>query len=864
MHAQPLRRILSKQFILLSALPFLLSALVGGFWLSRTIDSRVQSQLHQMAEALSSGVECNVRGAFIQIQSVAQIATNSDLDNHDVNHVLDSIVNTNTAFKSLYVVNRSGQVVAAGVSTASLDQRQDLLGLDLSLNPAIRDANQGAKAVWSDTYLSPVAGELVVAIAVPVGDYVVMGEFSLKNLSGHLERITREQDLFTLILDKRGQIIADADGQYTAQQLNISNLPIVSKSLQSRFRVTEPLTFNGQTYIGTVVPIADLEWSVLVAQPDAAAYRPMTDLYRITGASALITILLGMLFSFLLAGRLASRFEALANHAHLVGAGSETDHWPPTNITEFQDLSNSLQVMADSIRERERQLASLMSNLPGMVYSCEPDPEHSLLFVSDVCKTLLGRDPGDLLQQKPPVGLLSFVHPDDRQNLLQKIEDSSSSNRPFSTTYRIRSATGEEKWVLDQGGYMRDAQGRSRLEGVILDITDRKNAEAESQRLEEQLRQSQKMESIGLLAGGIAHDFNNLLQVINGYTGLMLEEAHENSRLCRQINEVAKAGERARTLVSQMLAFSRRQIMQPCELNLSEVLQDSVRFLKRLIGEQIQIEVLLGTGEGMIYADRGMIEQIIMNLCVNARDAMPDGGTLTLATDIQSLDVAAVESFDLNGTGNYAVLSITDTGCGMSEETLGHIFEPFFTTKEVGKGTGLGLAMVYGLVRQHKGTVIVSSELGKGTTFKVFIPISEEKARSSDLNPTEEESVGGTETVLLGEDDEMVRNYTQSILERAGYQVLVTCNGEEAVACFESAQDRVDLVLLDVVMPKMGGFEASRKILEIRPEMKILFVSGYNETPIHNQFTLGDQCALIQKPFSRKDLLGKIRGIIES
>jgi PAS domain S-box-containing protein len=863
MRTLPLRKILSVQFILISALPFLLSALVGGLWLSRTIESQVRSQLHQMAEAISTQVERSVQGAFIQIQSVGRIITNSDLNDHDINHVLDSILNTDTAFKSLYVTDQTGRVLTAGISATHRDQRQDLIGLDLSQNPVVREASRGTQVVWSDTYLSPVAGELVVAIAFPVADRIVMGEFSLASLSSHLERISREYELFTSILDRRGQIIADAAGQYTAQQLNISNLPLVSRGLASRTRITQTMTFENRTYMGSIMPIPDLDWLVLVAQPETIAYRPLTDLYRITGASTLITILVGIVLSFLLARRLASRFEALANHAHQVGIGDETGHWPPTNITEFRDLSCSLQVMADSIRERERQMASLMSNLPGMVYSCEPDSEHSLIFVSDMCNTLLGRSSSDLLR-KPSTSLLSFVHPDDRQGLIREIRESASSDRPFSTTHRVLSVTGEITWVLDQGGYTFDAQERSRLEGVMLNITEQKKAEAESQKLEEQLRQSQKMESIGLLAGGVAHDFNNLLQVINGYTGLMLDETRDNEKLCRKIKEVSKAGERARTLVSQMLAFSRRHILEPHELDLNEVVQESVRFLKRLIGEHILVEVQPCAERAVIYADRGMIEQIIMNLCVNARDAMPGGGTLTLATDIRSLDDQEVESYRLDAAGPYVELRIADSGCGMNAETLSHIFEPFFTTKEVGKGTGLGLAMVYGLVQQHKGSISVSSQPGEGTTFQVFFPRSEEKSGNVPQKLAEDKIVGGTETILLGEDDEMVRNYTQSILERAGYTVLVAKNGLEAVDYFRATQDCVDLILLDVVMPQMGGFEASQEIQKIRPGIKIVFVSGYNETPLHNQFTLDSNTILIQKPFVKKDILGKIRGVLDT
>ncbi len=400
-------------------------------------------------------------------------------------------------------------------------------------------------------------------------------------------------------------------------------------------------------------------------------------------------------------------------------------------------------------------------------------------------------------------------------------------------------------------------------EQLLAEVAERERSEAERTKLEEQYRQAQKLEAIGQLTGGVAHDFNNLLQVIMGYTEVATSAANDQL-VCDALVEIGKAGERAARLVSQLLLFSRRQIMRPEFLDINDVVANLMKMLGRVIGEHIQLEWRPGMRIGIIHADRGMVEQTLMNLCVNARDAMPDGGTLTVATrDVTHADDLLGMEARWRKDGQYVLLTVQDTGCGMEDEVLEHIFEPFFTTKESGSGTGLGLATVYGIVKQHGGMIHVASERGQGTTFSLYWPVSEAAVAIPEIDRTESRAQGGSERILLVEDDDAVRDLARMVLDRAGYTILTASNGAEAVALVEREGNDIDLAILDVVMPQMGGREAYERMRKIQPGLKVLFASGYSAGGIHTNFMIDSSFNLIQKPFSQRALLQAVRRALD-
>jgi two-component system, cell cycle sensor histidine kinase and response regulator CckA len=400
---------------------------------------------------------------------------------------------------------------------------------------------------------------------------------------------------------------------------------------------------------------------------------------------------------------------------------------------------------------------------------------------------------------------------------------------------------------------LRNENGR--CEGAIcmaLDVSDRK-------KLEEQLRQAQKMEAVGRLAGGIAHDFNNLLMVIQGHAELLTDRMKPGESLRRNAEQIQEASQRATSLTRQLLAFSRKQMLAPVVLNVQAVVSDMGKILRRLIGEDVELVTVNAPDLKRVKADRSQIEQVIMNLAVNARDAMPRGGKLTIETTNVEFDDSYSRAPVVLMPGRYVMLAVTDNGCGMDADTQAHIFEPFYTTKEKGKGTGLGLATVYGIVKQSGGYVWVYSEIGRGTTFKIYLPSVEEEVVPQEIRKAVASLPRGTETVLLVEDEEGVRELAKEYLESCGYKVLVAQNGQAAIDLVSKHSGPIDLIMTDIVMPGLNGSDLAKKVKFLRPDIRVVYMSGYTDQAIIHHGILSSDVLLLQKPFTMSTLAHKLR-----
>ncbi len=408
---------------------------------------------------------------------------------------------------------------------------------------------------------------------------------------------------------------------------------------------------------------------------------------------------------------------------------------------------------------------------------------------------------------------------------------------------------------------------RGEIEQVVIvsrDITERKQAEELLRRRDEQLRQSQKMEAIGRLSGGIAHDFNNLLGVIIGYSESIELRTDPNDPLRKSATEIRKAGERAASLTHQLLAFSRKQVLQAQILDLNALVTDMGKMLKRLIGMHIELTTELAADLGRVKVEQSQIEQVILNLVVNARDAMPDGGNLLIETSNLDVNEHLANSLPFLQPGPYVLLKVTDTGKGMDADTQRHIFEPFFTTKEPGKGTGLGLATVYGVVKQSGGGVIVDSQPGKGTTFKIFLPQTAESAVAASLDENSMRGSTGTGTILLVEDEEALLNLTAERLKECGYTVLPAHDGVQALELARSFRGPIHLLLTDIMMPRMGGLSLARSLSELRPGIRIVFMTGHAEQEASYREALLSGAESIQKPFTHKQLIHVVRQALDA
>jgi two-component system, cell cycle sensor histidine kinase and response regulator CckA len=392
------------------------------------------------------------------------------------------------------------------------------------------------------------------------------------------------------------------------------------------------------------------------------------------------------------------------------------------------------------------------------------------------------------------------------------------------------------------------------LEAIAEDVTERRA-------LEEQFRQAQKMEAVGRLAGGVAHDFNNLLMVISGYAEVILSKLEFEHPLSEKARAIQQAADRATTLTRQLLAFSRKQLLELKVVDLNAIVSDMERLLRPLIGENVDLVAKLAPDAGYTRADAGQLEQVLMNLVVNAKDAMPNGGTLTIQTENILIDDSTRRGQTFIRPGSYVMLSVSDTGMGMDKETQSRIFEPFFTTKEKGKGTGLGLSTVYGIVKQSGGYVMVQSELGTGSTFHIYLPQVEGTAEKH-AAPAARVAAGGTETILLVEDEESVRQLVRDTLESKGYKIVEAGNGDEGIRAAVRYDGKIDLVITDVVMPGMGGRELAEQIVKLRPGTKVLFLSGYAEDAILSDGGIDNATAFLQKPFTLQNLSRKVREVL--
>jgi two-component system, cell cycle sensor histidine kinase and response regulator CckA len=458
-------------------------------------------------------------------------------------------------------------------------------------------------------------------------------------------------------------------------------------------------------------------------------------------------------------------------------------------------------------------------------------------------------------------------HPEDRDGVWKSITDHLEGRTlSHNMEYRMRTKDGPYRWILDQAQIVRrDSQGKAlRMCGTHTDITQRKKAEQEKEKLQKELAQSQKMESIGQLAGGIAHDFNNMLGVILGYVELAMEEVETSGEIYDDLQEIFKAAIRSSEITKQLLAFARKQTVEPKVLDINECITNLLKMLRRLIGENITLTWIPAELPGNIKIDPSQLDQILANLCVNGRDAIIGIGNIIVKTGYATFDRNFCDQNLGYLEGEFIKLSVSDDGSGMDQETQNKIFDPFFTTKGLGKGTGLGLSTIYGIVNQNKGFVTVDSELEQGTTFNIFFPIQNDKTEGNSDSSVTHENLKGAETILLVEDEPRVLKMVELMLNRLGYTVLAAAKPTEAIEIVETTKQKISLVITDVIMSEMNGRELSDKLSSLNRHLKILFMSGYTGDIIAKNGVLDDGISYIHKPFSIKDLSNKVRKILDS
>jgi len=793
------------------------------------------------------------------------------------------------SFPYMYLISTTG---LGGLDVARNDNRPSK---DYSDRLWFSKSRDGATVAY-ESLISKTVGKSAMAISMPIRnskeEVVGVGMFSLNldNLAQQV-RVTKVGETgFAYVVDSQNKVIAHPDPVYVNDLRNLGNYAPVVALRNGRSGLMTFADQEGHRWRAHI-SVLDNGWGVLVQQREEELLSSQYLFHKVSISAILLAaltltamtwwvvrrslkpveVLTEAVTAISLDGRQHPDFTPVKQAVAKIGTRDEigtlaesfnqmATHLEATLVSLEQELSER-KLMEASLRENEEKYRSLVDNLNIGVYRSSADLNGCFLQANPAMIKMLGYDSTTELLRTPATNL--YLIPLERQEYLDQVriegfvKDKELKLRKKDGTFLICSITGAAQYAED--GTMKW------IDGVVEDITEIKNAELERVRLEETLRQSQKMESIGLLAGGIAHDFNNLLTPIIGYSEILSSGLSRDDKRFNQIQFVLQAAERARDLTQQLLVFSRKQIIELKTVDLGEIVRRFENMLRSTIRENVEIGVYISSKTSPVRADARQIEQVLVNLSVNAQDSMPEGGKLTIETMDIELDETYTNSHPEVPPGSYVMLSVADSGSGMDEETVEHIFEPFFTTKELGKGTGLGLSIVYGIVKQHGGSICVYSEKGIGTIFKIFIPKTEgeltelkDHSRSSATHPQ------GNETIVVVEDNDMVRLLVCDMLKNIGYNVISTESPEKCLDLVRQCAGEIDLLLTDVVMPGMNGKALYDRLCAEWPGLKVVFMSGYSSNIITEHGVLNEDVNFIQKPFALLTMTEKIRQVLDS
>ncbi len=810
-------------FFLLAALPIALFSFYTDSTLKQRTEARAFAESSQFANLAANFLDDHFRQQQALLQTYAtdpnfrQAWIDRDMDHVMADMAQAHALQPDSALVSVYDTD--------GTMRAIAPYDPGVIGRSF----AFRDWYKGVARDWSP-YVSEVyrtqaePKQLSVAVSVPIKDEqakpigIIAAAYSLARVSQWLKDVSGDSAVNISVVDQNGNLLAHPNIDVYAPPTSLATYEPVRRGLHGESG-TGIFTRDGEPRIVAYAPIQDLHWCVLAEQPAAVVHNRLSAVRRQVAMFALAFFVLALICGSLL-----------------------------TSLTRSQQaLNEHVKVLAES----ERRYRSLIE---GAHYGIYRSTERGFVAVNPAMVKMLGYDTAE---QVLALDVANDIYADPRERD-RIIREHSTVDRVQPVELHWKRRDGSTFTVRITGRVIRDEQNNEvGYEMMAEDVSERRA-------LERQLQQSQKMEAIGRLSGGIAHDFNNLLTVITGYTQLAIETLGAGHPLQQDLKEIRSAAERAAALTRQLLAFSRQQVLEPRVINLGRVVRDMETLLKRLLGDDVELKTTLDPHLYNVKADPSQISQVVMNLAINARDAMSHGGQLLIETRNEEVRPGARRYPQTMKDGSYAVLVVSDIGAGMDAETISKIFDPFYTTKPQGKGTGLGLSTVYGIVKQSGGYIWVESAVGVGTTFRVYLPVAENAAETPSQKLAAPREGTGHETILLVEDEDGLRALTRSVLQRAGYRVVDACNGVEALKICETSGEKIDLLLTDVVMQQMSGRELTDKLMPKYPEIRVVFMSGYaSDAMVQHGVEVGT-AAFLQKPFTTQGLIQKVREALDS
>ena len=851
-----LRFQLTAAFVVVAVLP---AALLGAYALvtaERDAGQRVAAGNRLVAEAVAGELERFLDAQLVHLREIALSEAGAATTASSREAQAEVHLAANPALKSIVFLDRTGRAELA------VPRDPDLRGVDFSGQPWWRRAMRRGEPTWSSAAISLQSGQPTVTVVVPRDGGAIVAYLDLqilRDLAARTVGPVAARDARTVaVLDADGTFIAHPDQRMVRERVNVRDLPVVRAAIAGEER-TEEAELLGQRALVSAAQIGTSHWVVLVSEPIDAALAPLQSTRNGLLAALGAAVVLSLGGGLLLSRRLAGPIEALARGAHALAAGEAPAPLPRGGVSETEALAAAFERMAAAVRAREEALARserehrqlLDAPLVGVMRT---GTDGRIRFANRALAQMLGAPSPDALVGRTVLSL--YRDPGQRPELVAQL---GRVGRVENLELHLTRLDGAPLIVLCNLALDGDV-----ISTVMMDVTSLRQTAEERARLEEQLRHAQKLEAVGRLAGGVAHDFNNLLTAITGF-GTVLRDALPPDHPDRECADaILHSAERAAHLTQSLLAYSRKQVLRPRAIDLRETVRNVERLARRVLGEDVELTVSLADQRLTVLADAGQIEQVLLNLCTNARDALPRGGRIAIRTDEVVVSEADARALELARPGRYARVAVTDSGVGMSREVQDRIFEPFFTTKAAGKGTGLGLSIVYGIVRQHEGAVRVRSAPGAGSTFTILLPaaVGLVDGAQAAAEPIAR-APGGSETILVAEDEPLVRKVIRTALERAGYAVLEAEDGEVAVEVFRRHHERVKLCVLDVVMPRLNGREALAAIQAIAPGARAIFASGYAADVLTAKGIDEGGAVLVQKPIAPVELLRVVRAALD-
>jgi len=850
-----LRVELTATFVAVALLP---PVLLGAFGLHVTqsqLRRDAETRSRQMALAISGEVSRYLESHLLALRIIEMGIEGGDFAAPGALDLRVAILlRADPAIKTVLVLDESSRVS----HIAPFDG--DAIGVDLSGQPFVRDARARREPTWSSATMSMLTGQPVVALTVPGPRYSVVGYLDLEALERIVERTRVGETGEAAVIDRTGTVIAHRDRRMVREQANVSDLPLVRAALQGR-EETSDYPVGDRAFLGSAAMVTPTNWIVLASEPLDKALAQADHQRFLLVVALVVAVLAAVAGGLLSARRILLPIESLAARARRIEEG---EYSPPpeavhgASFPELDALGRTFDTMAAAVAERQEAIGRSERNYRSLVSApvvgiLRTHLDGTILFANQAFARIVGApSPESLLGSNA----MRFYHrPAERDRLVEQLLQSGQA-----ANFEVEFVTlhNDSRVVL-----LNSAREGSTLTTVSVDITELKKAALDRERLEQELFHAQKLEAVGRLAGSVAHDFNNLLTAIISHASLLETAIPPDGPAREDLQGIVDSAERAAHLTRSLLAYGRKQTFEKRWLDVRDVVGAVEPLLRRLTSETVDLSVKLPDAPIGVVADAAQLEQLLVNLCTNARDAMPGGGRIALGVCLADLSDQEARGFGLPHGGSFVRIDVHDTGEGISSDVLPHIFEPFFSTKAPGKGTGLGLSIVKDIVHQHRGHIAVASQPGGGSTFSVFLPAAEGVAAPAGTERVQAPPPGGRETVLLADDEPNVRRALRATLQRAGYSVVEAVDGEDAVRKFEAHREEVALCVLDVIMPRMNGRQAWEAIVRMKPGTRVLFASGYTADILDSRGVAGPLPAVVSKPVAPPELLRRVREVLD-